>query len=349
MNNAKRTILAILLSGTLVGIAWLWACSGNRTAHGQHPAPPAGPTASSLGTDVRASASAHASSITRSTGARADNLATQPASSPAAETQPTLNQLCVKMLDQWKPSFHAEKFSYLIEPPYVIAGDLPQAQLRAYRDGTILASQRAFNAMYFKQRPQKPILILLFSNETLYRRLAKDWLGDVDVSPYGYCRHDGIMVMNIATGGGTLVHELFHALVSPDFPAIPRWYNEAMGSLYEQSQFDGNRIKGLPNWRLPALQKAIKAKTVRPLKQVIEDSNFAAADRVGLNYAQARYLALYLQEKGLVQQYYTDFHAAHDAGTDTTGYATLLKTLAPLKEEDLDATWQQWVMTLHFP
>lgn len=270
-----------------------------------------------------------------------------PATSPAL--QPSMDQQCQQLVDKWHPLILHGKLQVMVRPPFVVAGDCSDVRMRDLLDHTILGSQRAFNAMYFHKEPSRPILILLYVAESNYRYAAANFLGDTDVSPYGYSRSDGILIMNISTGGGTLVHELFHALVAFDFPDIPRWYNEGMGSLYEQSQFTGDHIVGLPNWRLPALQKAIEAGTVRPLKDMIEDPEFYAKDRVGLNYAQARYLMQYLQEKQLLQQYYRDFHAAHDAGTDLTGYTTLLKTIAPMTEQELDATWHKWVLSLRFP
>ena len=58
--------------------------------------------------------------------------------------------------------------------------------------------------------------------------------------------------MNIATGGGTLVHELVHPYVEADFPGAPPWLNEGLGSLFEQSDERDGYIVGLTNWRLPA-------------------------------------------------------------------------------------------------
>ena len=41
--------------------------------------------------------------------------------------------------------------------------------------------------------------------------------------------------MNIATGGGTLVHEIVHPFMAANFEQCPSWFNEGLGSLYEQS------------------------------------------------------------------------------------------------------------------
>ena len=47
--------------------------------------------------------------------------------------------------------------------------------------------------------------------------------------------HGGVIgqIMNIATGGGTLVHEIVHPYVEANFPGCPAWFNEGLGSLYE--------------------------------------------------------------------------------------------------------------------
>ena len=61
------------------------------------------------------------------------------------------------------------------------------------------------------------------------------------------------MVMNIATGTGTLAHELVHPLLAEDFPNVSSWFNEGFASLYEQSGSRGSRMMGFVNWRLPGL------------------------------------------------------------------------------------------------
>src|SRR5205809_422641 len=82
--------------------------------------------------------------------------------------------------------------------------------------------------------------------------LAKKWFDDDDVPHYGFYRHrDHTMLMNVGTGTGTLVHELTHALIAPDFPNVPDWFNEGFASLYEQCSLGPDTITGHENWRLP--------------------------------------------------------------------------------------------------
>ena len=95
-----------------------------------------------------------------------------------------------------------------------------------------------------------------------------------------------------------------------------------MGSLYEQSGERDGHIIGRTNWRLPGLQRAIKAGTVPSFKELTSttDSEFYGDDK-GTNYAQARYLCYYLQEQGKLTRFYHAFVASQR--DDPTGYRTL--------------------------
>ncbi len=152
--------------------------------------------------------------------------------------------------------------------------------------------------------------------------------------------------MNIATGGGTLVHELAHALMAFDFPNVPDWFNEGLASLYEQCQFgeeNGRRtIEGLANWRLPELQRAIRAKKIGSLESLIKSDDFRGRN-VGLNYAQARYFCMYLQEQGLLAKYYRAFRANYK--DDPEGLRTAQKILGE-KWLTIDEDFQAWVLRL---
>ena len=272
-------------------------------------------------------------------------LAVSAAAGPAS--RPAMPDRCERLAEAWRGRFEKEKLAWAVSPPFVVAGDGGHARVKGVLERTILPARRALSAKFFKTPPEEPILILLFEGEGTYRRLARDWLGDRDVPHYGYFRRDNVMVMNLATGTGTLVHELVHALIRSDFPVVPSWFNEGMGSLFEQCRFGGeNDIRGLTNWRLPALQNAIREGKLRPLEEMIEDPAFYGPNQ-GLNYAQARYVLLYLQEKGLLEGYYKAFRGSVE--DDPTGLITLKKVLNVRKLNDFDAEWRQWVLSLHFP
>ena len=270
-----------------------------------------------------------------------------PPRAAAPPPSPELAAKCQALLDTWKARFDEEKMNYLVAPPFVIAGNGTAEEVRQYRDRTILAAAKCLQKQFFKKQPTEPVLILLFEREGGYKRLAKKWFDDDDVPYYGFFRHNNVMLMNVGTGTGTLVHELTHALIKPDFPDVPSWFNEGLASLYEQCSLAiDDTIWGHENWRLPALQKAIAAKTLRPLEQLIRDDEFYKAENVGLNYAQARYLMYYLQEKKLLRAYYEGFR--DNAKDDPTGIDTLKKLVGPASLAEFEMQWREWVMTLKF-
>ena len=272
-----------------------------------------------------------------------------PAPAPAQErpaTGPTMEAKSRALLEKWRGRLDAAKLDYVVAAPFVIAGDGGRVRIAAYRDRTILAAMQSLNATYFQRPPGEPVLILLLESAGPYKRLAKEWFGDEDPPHYGYFRHDNIMLMNVGTGTGTLVHELTHALLKPDFPNVPDWFNEGLASLYEQCSLGERSIRGHENWRLPALQKAIREKKLRPLAELIQDPRFYRPELVGMNYAQARYLLFYLQEKGLLRDYYRQFRDG--AKEDPTGQKTLERLLAPEKLDAFDKAWRAWVLGLEF-
>jgi hypothetical protein len=273
--------------------------------------------------------------------------AARPPAPPAPSTRPTVEQKCQRLADRWRERFDDEGMTCIVSSPFVVAGDGGRQRVNRYLDHTIRASAAALHQKFFdRARPDEPVLILLLESAESYERLAKKWLGDEPSTPYGYFRRDNIMVMNVGTGTGTLVHELVHALIRPDFPDVPEWFNEGLGSLFEQCTLADGDIRGLENWRLPALQRAIRDKKLRPLRELIEDDDFYGDRHVGLNYAQARYLLMYLQEQGKLADYYKKLRT--DQADDKTGLATLKAVIGPKSLGEFEKEWRGWVLTLRF-
>lgn len=280
--------------------------------------------------------------FTLAASARSPVHAAEAASRPAV----TLEEKCAALHQRWRDRFEAERLSVVISPPFVVAGDGGPARVERYVAHTIQAASAALHREFFDAHLDEPVLILLFESAEPYTRLAGRWFGDKDVSPYGYFRGDGVMVMNVGTGTGTLVHELVHALIRPDFPGVPAWMNEGLGSLFEQCTLAGGSIRGLPNWRLPALQQAIRDDRLRPIAELLQDPRFYRSSQVGLNYAHARYLLMYLQEKDLLQRYYQ--RCRDRISDDPTGLQSLRDIIAPRELDDFEQAWRDWVLELRF-
>lgn len=154
--------------------------------------------------------------------------------------------------------------------------------------------------------------------------------------------------MNVATGGGTLVHEMVHPYYAADCPGCPQWLNEGLASLFEHVSIQGGHITGHTNWRLRGLRQAIEHDAVPSFRWLMElDFEPFYREDPGTNYAQSRYLCQYLQEKGLLREYYRLVRENQRA--DPSGYATLTELLDIKDQAAFAETWQAWVMELEAP
>lgn len=241
-------------------------------------------------------------------------------------------------------------FSVVVQPPFVVLGDQPVERVRAHARNTVKWAVDKIKQDYFSRDPDTVIDIWLFRDSVSYTNHAFQLFGDRPSTPFGYysSEHEAL-VMNISTGGGTLVHEIVHPFMRANFPDCPAWFNEGLASLYEQSCERDGHIRGLVNWRLPALQETIRAGkliTFRKLTATTDDEfyNRTPSGSYSEHYAQARYLCYYLQEKGLLVKFYREFLAG--AKQDPSGYDTLQRVLG---EKDMDAfqkRWEQFVLAL---
>lgn len=237
-----------------------------------------------------------------------------------------------------KKRLAGQGFTILIEAPFVVIGDGTPAAVKS-QSQTVRWAVSKLKADYFEKDPAEILDIWLFKDEASYRKNARALFNDEPDTPYGYysSAHKAL-IMNIETGGGTLVHEIVHPFVEANFPDCPAWLNEGLGSLYEQSGEQDGHIYGYTNWRLPGLQRAIKERAVPSFKMLTATGTRAFYDEdKGTNYGQARYLCYYLQERGLLIKFYKEFYA--NRKNDPTGYKTLQTVL---NEPDMSAFQKKW-------
>ncbi len=243
-----------------------------------------------------------------------------------------------KHIEQLKKKIPGREFTIIIQSPFVVIGDGTRAAVKSQSE-TVRWAVEKLKQDYFEKDPAEILDIWLFKNEASYRKHTRALFNDEPDTPYGYysSAHKAL-IMNIETGGGTLVHEIVHPFIEANFPDCPAWFNEGLGSLYEQSGEAAGHIYGYTNWRLPGLQSAIKERAVPTFKTLTATGTNAFYDEdKGTNYSQARYLCYYLQERGLLVKFYKEFYA--NRKTDPTGYQTLQ---AVLNEPDMSAFQQKW-------
>lgn len=268
-----------------------------------------------------------------------------------ASTAPTSADYAQHVMQLKKRLPEGLNYSVVIQPPFVVIGDDPPADIRRYAQRTVKWAVDHLKAAYFPKDPEEIIDVWLFKDKESYEKHCQSIFNTKPTTPYGFYSHrDRALVMNIATGGGTLVHEIVHAFVAPNFPDCPAWFNEGLGSLYEQCGEQDGAIHGYTNWRLAGLQEAIRKGRTVPFRELCSTGTreFYESDR-GANYAQARYLCYYLQQQGLLQKYYKAFLA--NCREDPSGYETLKRTLGRDDEgmKAFQREWESYVLKLRFP
>jgi hypothetical protein len=240
-------------------------------------------------------------------------------------------------------------FSVVVQPPFVVIGDDTPERVQASGEHVVRWAVERLARDFFPRSPGRILDIWLFKDDVSYERNTRALFGKSPSTPFGYySSEDDALVMNIATGGGTLVHELVHPFIEANFPSCPAWFNEGLGSLFEQSADRDGHIVGLTNWRLAGLQRAIRHKKLPTFRALMATTSrqFYDEDR-GSNYAQARYLLYYLQERDLLVAYYREF-LSHQS-QDPTGFFSLLHVLDEEDPVRFQARWERFVLGLHFP
>jgi len=155
---------------------------------------------------------------------------------------------------------------------------------------------------------------------------------------------------------GTFAHELFHVMVRNNFGDIPPFLDEGMASLYEVSGFEGRRAVGVSNWRCAILRSGW---TDRPrLNDMVQmnrsafDDMAAASeqptpgDKQGVNHATARYLMLYLQQRGELMAVYRAFLNRKVSDRPGERGVSLMEAALGRPLDRVDADFETWFKAL---
>ena len=269
-----------------------------------------------------------------------------PAAAPSAEPRTRSATDFDLHVAQLKKRLPSNDFTIVVQPPFVVVGDEAAADVKRHTQDTVKWAVDKLKQDYFTEDPNEILDIWLFKDASSYEKNARLLFNDQPSTPYGYySREHKALIMNIGTGGGTLVHEIVHPFMEANFPECPPWLNEGMGSLYEQCGEEDGHIYGYVNWRLPGLQKAINAGSVPAFETLMaKDTSDFYGDRSGTNYAQSRYLLYYLQEKKLLVKFYKQFRLNHKK--DPSGFNTLKTVLGETDMDQFKKKWEKFVLGL---
>lgn len=234
-------------------------------------------------------------------------------------------------------------FQIVIRAPFLIAGDLPESTLQKVHSDVIGPVARALRETYFETSPKLPITIVICSTEDLFRQLAKDWDGHLEAGYHGYYQRDKRRILlDLEAGNGSLAHELTHALSHADCEELPEWFDEGLGALHEEAAYTakGQRLFGLPNWRCKLTKQAASSGQLPTLDALTDPTTFRSGD-VGLNYAVARSLCLFLQDRQVLQKYYQELKTRWPS--DQHGVSTLCRVLGVKSASQVERQFTAWV------
>lgn len=240
-----------------------------------------------------------------------------------------------------------DTFRYAQRDRFLVAADVGEEDFAVLVDGVLAYASGALRRAFFDARPPDTVTIYVFRDTDSYTAGLARHFGIRPVSPYGHFGHArNYLVVNYDTGPGTLVHELVHALMAPDFPGAPIWIAEGLASLYEQCRVEGGKLVGETNWRLPELQQALARQRIPALERLLAMTPVEfRARHESLHYATARYFCQFLQERGCLEDVYRRFR---DHRADDPHGRRAVETAAGAPLPALEQAFHAWLAALRW-
>jgi len=224
-------------------------------------------------------------------------------------------------------------------------------QGKAFDDSVALmkSAMTGFMNNRFGKKPEQAISVYLFGDAQSYEGFCQKKFAAPCIAHFGfYSPGERYMVMNAALGLGTLTHEMVHPLVEADFPHAPTWINEGLASVFEQPQIPRvGEIHGGKNWRWPRVRRALLSPTESADARLdhyfgMSDAMFRG-DKEDLNYAAARYVCQWLDERGKLWPFFQKWR--DDYASDPTGEKSFA-AVTGMTPSEAHAQWAKWVLAL---
>ncbi|MDX2119385.1 MAG: PDZ domain-containing protein [Planctomycetota bacterium] len=154
--------------------------------------------------------------------------------------------------------------------------------------------------------------------------------------------------------GATLRHEFLHALHWRHMDRLGQkhafWIQEGLGCLVEDTDLQPNgTLVAAPSWRTNTAKRRERSAILMPLEKLcaMTREQFVHPSQVMGNYAQSRTFFMYLQSRGQLSAWYSDY-VAHFAD-DPTGATTTRRVLGGSDTASWDAinrAYRLWVRTI---
>ena len=116
-----------------------------------------------------------------------------------------------KHVGELRKKIPSNDFHIVLQKPFIVIGDESLERVRSRSLYTVKWAVDLLKKDFFKKNPNQIIDIWLFKNKRSYEKHCKEIFDITPSTPYGfYSSTKKALIMNISTGGGTLVHEIVH-------------------------------------------------------------------------------------------------------------------------------------------
>ncbi|MCI0448458.1 MAG: DUF1570 domain-containing protein [Chlorobi bacterium] len=221
-------------------------------------------------------------------------------------------------------NFSITRFKY-----FVVFSDLDEDLTYRLIDSDVRNTIDAMQNSFVNVNPDNVTPIFLFNDLKQYKEFViKNFeISKDNISQYGFYKiSKNVIVIRYVSWKGSISHEITHRFTNSDFPDMPSWFDEGLASLHEKSTYNDGRLIGDFSWRILAIRRAIKENRYTKLEKMMKTGDDELYGKYSsFYYAQARYLLMYLQDKGLLENYYKLFKETYK--TDETGINQLEKIL----------------------
>lgn len=240
------------------------------------------------------------------------------------------------------------RFELLISGPWILATDLDARTAKNVLNDVVNgAAVRVREQLFPRVQLKRPVVLYVMKDMTSYMTWSHRLFQETPPTQLGYYdRRESYIFTHVERGFGPMLHEMVHVMAEADFPAIPAWMNEGLGSLFEEYVETPNGIEGINNWRLTRFKQEILDKRPVPLCTLFALDRRAVYGENALSYyTAARHLMLWLQEQDKVLAFYTamrDSKGADPAQSLQIALGTK-KTL-----EQIEAELRQWALVQRF-
>jgi hypothetical protein len=194
-----------------------------------------------------------------------------------------------------------KRFDVLVSGPWILATDLDRWTAKAVLDEVVDgAALRVRNQLFPHARIQKPVVLYVLKDVSSYMSSSQRFFQEVPPTALGYYdRRQSYILTHAGRGFGPLLHEMVHVLAESDYPEIPPWLNEAMGSLFEEYAERDGTIVGVLNWRMFKFRQDLTSRRAASLRTMFKlDYKTLYGENTLSYYTALRHTMLWLQEQG---------------------------------------------------